>query len=433
MSDTQSPDYRTLKLDGIYQQNTNGDLMLRLKLPGGLLSALQAEVICDLSDSYSTGILHLTCRGSLELHGLRGESLSPVFRRLQTVGLTTRGACGGAVRSIACAPSEGERYTRIQALVRRLHQHFSGNPHFEGLPKKFKIGIEDGYQGARHLAQDLAMVYLDREDGRDLCDVWVAGGLGAQPREGFLLAGRVPFERLLPLIEGVVKVYLHHAPPGKRLKHLLADIGEREFRALLARETRGSQPCPIIGPLDEVLDASTAPGAGGWIELPVFAGQLPSADLRQVAGLVQRLGDGFLAISPEQNLLISLAADLDPRPLKQALQAAGWPLDDQALNCRACPGSHACPKGLVPTRDVARQLDKILGEQGRSLDWAVAGCPNSCSQPQLADYGIIGVRKGSAAKEALFDLYHRDEDGFGKPLQRKLTLAELMQAIKALG
>jgi len=149
--------------------------------------------------------------------------------------------------------------------------------------------------------------------------------------------------------------------------------------------------------------------------------------------LVQRLGDGFLAISPEQNLLISLAADLDPRPLKQALQAAGWPLDDQALNCRVCPGSHACPKGLVPTRDVARQLDKILGEQGRSLDWAVAGCPNSCSQPQLADYGIIGVRKGSAAKEALFDLYHRDEDGFGKPLQRKLTLAELMQAIKALG
>jgi len=433
MNDNQSPDYRTLKLDGIYQQNADGDLMLRLKLPGGLLSALQAEVICDLSESYSTGTLHLTCRGSLELHGLRGESLSPVFRRLQTVGLTTRGACGGAVRSIACAPSEGARYTRIQALVRRLHQHFSGNPHFEGLPKKFKIGVENGYQGARHLAQDLAMVYLGREEGRDLCDVWAAGGLGAKPREGFLLAGRVPFERLLPLIEGVIKVYQHHAPPGKRLKHLLADIGEQEFRALLARETRGIQPCPVIGPLDEMLDAATAPGAGGWIELPVFAGQLPAADLRRIAVLAGDLGDGFLAISREQNLLVSLSADMNPRSLKQALQAAGVPLDSSVLNCRVCPGSLACPKGLVPTRDVARQLDQILGEQGRSLSWAVAGCPNSCSQPQLADFGIIGVRKGSALKEARFDLCRRETDGFGNPIQRQLTLAELLQAVRELG
>jgi sulfite reductase beta subunit-like hemoprotein len=421
-----------LKINGVYQQNNAGDLMLRVKLPAGVLSAVQAEVVCDVSEAFSTGMLHLTCRGSLEFHGLRGESLPQVFRRLNTVGLTTRGACGGAVRSIACATAEGVGSARIQMLARRLHNHFTGNPYFEGLPKKFKLGVENGYQGARHLFQDLVMVYLGREEGRDLCDVWAAGGLGHQPQEGFLLAGRVPFERLIPLVEGVVKVYRQHTPAGKRLKHLLAEIGEIEFRALLARETSGAPVCPVASPFDDSLGEALTPGACGWIELPVFAGQLPTADLRRIAAIARELGDGFLAISREQNLLVSLGAGVDPVPLNHALDATGWLKQGKVLQCRVCPGSHACHKGLVPTRDIARQLDEILGDSGRGLSWAISGCPNSCSQPQLADFGIIGVRKGSEAKEALYDLYRRESDGFGKPIREKLTLGELLQAVSSL-
>ena len=225
MSDGANIDYRNFKINGIYQYNDAADLMVRAKLPAGVLSVVQAEAICDVSEKYSNGILHLTCRGNVEIHGLRGDTLPQVFRRYNAVGLTTRGACGGAVRSVICATAEGDGFSRIQLLARCLHDHFTGNPHFEGLPKKFKLGIENGYLGARHLCQDLVMVYLGQEDGRDLCDVWVAGGLGRQPQEGFLLAGRVSFERLIPLIEGVVKVYKKNTPAGKRLKYLLADIG----------------------------------------------------------------------------------------------------------------------------------------------------------------------------------------------------------------
>lgn len=432
MNDTAAIDYRTLKINGVYQQNAAGDLMVRAKLPGGVLSAEQADAICDISDFFSNGMLHLTCRGNIEMHGVQGDALPEVFRRFHAVGLTSRGACGGAVRSIACATAEGQSFSRIQILVRALHEHFTGNPYFEGLPKKFKLAVENSYDGAYHLFQDLVMVYLGNEEGRDLCDIWVAGGLGRQPQEGFLLAGRVPFERLIPLIEGVIKVYQKHAPAGKRLKHLLADIGEKEFRALLAVETGGSPVCPIASPFDDALGEVSAPGSCGWIDVPVFAGELAVADLRNIAGIVRDLGDGYLAVSRDQNLLVSLGAGIDTAKLRGALQSAGYLKDEKPLQCRACPGTHACPKGLVATRDVARQLQEALGNKGTDLSWAVSGCPNSCSQPQLADFGIIGVRKGSDTKEALYDLYRREGEGFGKVVREKLSLDSLLQTVKEL-
>lgn len=432
MNSTATFDYGTLKINGVYQQNAAGDLMVRVKLPGGILSAVQAEAISDLSDNFSNGVLHLTCRGNIEIHGLCGEYLPQVFRRYRAVGLTTRGACGGAVRSVLCTPSGGQDFARVQMLVRVLHEHFTGNPYFEGLPKKIKLAVEDGYQGARHLCQDVAMVYLGNEQGRDLCDVWVAGGLGRQPQEGFLLAGRVPFERLIPLIEGMIKVYRKHTPAGKRLKHLLAEIGEKEFRALLARETAGSPICPVASPFDDVLGEVTSPGASGWIEVPVFAGQLPAVDLRRIAALARDKGDGFLAVSREQNLLVSLGAEVDSSVLREVMQSAGYISDEQPFQCRACPGTHACSKGLAATRDVARILEEKLSENCKVLEWAVSGCPNSCSQPQLADFGIVGVRKGNATKEALYDLYRRDGEGFGKVVCKQVELGELLKRVQEL-
>ena len=432
MSDKDTIDLQALKINGVYRSNANDDLMLRVKLPAGVLSALQARTISELAVEFAGGRLHLTTRGNVELHGLRGEQLPVIFRRLNGIGLTTRGACGGAVRSVACS-TDGGNFDRIQLLVERLHRHFTGNPHFEGLPKKFKMAVENGYAGVRHLCQDLTLVYLGWEGERELCDLWVAGGLGRQPQEAFLLANRVPLERLLPLVEGVIRVYMQHTPAGKRLKHLLAEIGEQEFRALLAKETAGSAPLPLASPLEDQLGVAIAPGTQGWIELPVSAGELAAEDLNHAAAIAAEDGDGYLAISREQNLLVSLGAGVDETVLRNALRQAGLLPEEPFLRCRACPGDHECPKGLIPTRDLVRQLENALGPQGKKLCWAVSGCPNGCSQPQLADYAIVGVRKATEKQEARYDLLHRDGEGFGQPLRTGLSEAELLEVLRGIG
>lgn len=429
-----SIDYSKLRVDGIYQMNSSGDLMLRVKLAAGLISAEQAGCVAEIADAFAGGQLHLTTRGSIELHRLRYEQLADVTRRFARVGLTGRGACGGAVRGIACSTTASAGFEKLQTLARRLHRHFTGNPHFEGLPKKFKIGIDANAQGGRHLIQDVGLVLVaDDSDGRRY-DLWIAGGLGREPRPGFLYQAAVAEEAVIPLIEAIVRAYRKHAPAPKRLKHLAALHGEAGLRRLIEAEQLGFSP--TLPPLGIEGSLTAAPSAG-LVEVPVFAGELTSRDLRRLAAIAASDGDGFLIVTADQNLALIAADATAHTRLSVAIQAAGLApqrLTD-ALTFRICPGTHACRMGLAPTRDVARQVIAGLGPQGESLSWAICGCPNSCSQPQLAEVGIIATRLTAAADESktpLFTLLRRNDAGFGRVLAEGLTLEALLKRTTAL-
>lgn len=425
-------DYQKLRLDGVYRQNDAGQLMLRVKVPAGVLSAPQAENVATIAETFSDGRLHLTCRGSIELHWLEHGRLAEIFRQLAAVGLTTRGACGGAVRGISCSTGTGPGFTVAQRVARQLHRHFAGNPHFEGLPKKFKIGVETGYAGARHLIQDLGIVHAGGDDGGARFDVWCAGGLGREPQAAFLLRQGVAETDLLPLAEAAVRVYARHAPPGKRLKHVVRALGEERLRELVAAAY--SPPQAVQPTLAGALTADT----GVRLDIPVFAGELEAAALRRIAAAATAHGDGMLLLTADQDLALFLPG---PAALARAREelaehgllpagAAG------AVTCRVCPGSHECRMGLAPTRDVARLLIAALGPQGSRLNWAVSGCPNSCSQPQLAEAGVLTgrlVKADDGSRSPRFDLYRRTGDGLGRPVASGLDLAALLNEIGRLG
>lgn len=432
MTSTAEIDYQQLRLDGIYRQNEAGELMLRVKIPAGVLSAEQARKIGDLAERFAGNKLHLTTRGSIELHWLRYEDLAPVAVGLAAVGLTTRGACGGAVRGIACSASFTAGSDRVQTLARRLHRHFTGNPHFEGLPKKFKIGIDDDYAGARHLIQDVGLVQADA--GR--YDVWLAGGLGREPRAGFRFAEQVDEDRLIPLIEAVVRVYRKHAPAGRRLKFLADRLGEARLRELIRDEQLGAPerfPPPV-------LERSPLPGpvAAEPVEVPIFAGELTAERLRRLADIAAEHGGGFLAVNGNQNISFAPADGAARAAIEKALAAEGLTSGAAAAEAtlRVCPGSHLCRMGLAPTRDVARQLLAVLGPEGQKLSWAISGCSNSCAQAQLADAGILAthsVKTVDGARQPRFSLLRRTDAGFGRAVAENLDLDGLLLAVRNQG
>src|SRR5512141_1418294 len=96
-------DPQKLRIEGVYEQRQPGNFMVRVKVPGGALSAEQARQVAVVAERFAGGGLHLTTRSSLEFHWVRGETLPEVVRLLAAVGLTTRGACGGAVRGVVCS------------------------------------------------------------------------------------------------------------------------------------------------------------------------------------------------------------------------------------------------------------------------------------------------------------------------------------------
>jgi sulfite reductase (ferredoxin) len=429
---TQAPEYR---LDGIYRQRQDGFFMQRVKLAAGVISSLQARTVAAVSGRYGKGTVHLTTRGSMEIHWLREEDLPSVKRELARAGLTSRGACGGAVRGITCGSQGALGFPALESLARRLHRYFTGNPRFERLPKKFKIGVEADVIGGRHLIQDVGLVLTRTEDGRCCYDVWIAGGLGREPRPGFLLSEQVPEERVIPIIEAVLTVYATHAPPPKRLKYLAKEFGETELRRLIEAETSYSEELPVTSGLPEHL----VPASDGQRRLlvPVFAGKLTADQLTTIADAAESHADGVLMVTADQDIALHLAAGSDADAvLKELHQATGLARAAHPTTLRVCPGSHVCLMGLAATRDVANELLEHINDSGRNLTWALSGCPNSCSQPQLADVGIVAARLSSdvdGQKAPRFDVYRRNGAGLGQKTHEGLTGAELYQMALSIG
>ena len=426
-----SLDWQSLRIEGIYKQPHEGFGMLRIKLPAGVLSADQARGIAAIAAEFARGALHLTTRGSIELHWLREETLLTVKGRLAALGLTSRGACGGAVRGITCADQESVGFPQVEALARRLQRHFTGNPRFERLPKKFKIGIAVDDRSRSHLIQDAGLVLKGEVAGKACYDVWIAGGLGREPQAGFLLEEQVVEGRIIPLIEAVLRVYGAHAQPGKRLKHVAKELGQETLRTFIAQQPSASEELsPPMGLPDNFVPAADV---STCLEAPVFAGELSAEGLALLAGVAETRAGGWLIVTADQNIAFQVG-DADAARQELARLGFGGTTREEQVCFKICPGSHECRMGLAPTRDAARQVIAALGPVAGAARWAISGCHNSCAQPQLADYGIVVsglVKDENGSRSPRFDLYHHSGGlEFDPPVARNLSLAELLDKAK---
>ena len=421
------------RLDGIYLQRQSGFYMQRVKLAAGVISAVQAGAVAAIAERFGRGTLHLTSRGSIEIHWLAEESLQAVKRELAQVGLTSRGACGGAVRGVTCGSQCAQGFPILETVAARLHRHFTANPRFERLPKKFKIGIEADVSGGRHLIQDVGLVLAKTEDGRAWFDVWIAGGLGREPRPGFLLAEAVPAERLIPVIEAVIKVYAAHAPPPKRLKFLAQEFGQEELARLIKAEAVFNEELPATTGLAE--HRIPAPAGRQRLEVPFFAGSLTAGQLRNLAAFAADYADGSLMVTVNQDIAFLLAEGITAAEATDRLRDTHGIDGGYPVVMRVCPGSHECRMGLAATRDVAGELRGVHAKGAERLQWALSGCPNSCTQPQLADVGIVAAKfaaDGDGGKTPRFDLYRRNGAGLGVKVEETLTLEQLRERVSKI-
>jgi len=425
-------DQKNLRIEGIYLQRQEGYFMQRVKLAAGVISAQQARIVAGVAESFGRGIVHLTSRGSMEVHWLQGDDLPAIKQKFAMVGLTSRGACGGAVRGVTCSSQGAAEFPQLESLARRLQRHFTGNPRFEGLPKKFKIGIEADTTGGRHLIQDVGLVLAASDNGTTGYDVWIAGGLGREPRAGFLLESGVPEVRIIPVIEAVITVYARLVPPPKRLKFLTANLGEAELRRLIRAEPAYAEKLLPVGGFPDSL-TMTAPGKQRVV-IPVFAGQLTANHLRTVAEFTDQHAGGVMQVTVEQDIAFVISGgDTEGAVRELTTRMETFPATGAPATFRICPGSHECRMGLAATRDLAGELIQEMNPAAKRQAWAISGCPNSCTQPQLATAGIV-VSKLVAAEDGgktpRFDLYRRSGPGLGEKAGEQLTFAELTKLVR---
>ena len=118
-------DYEFLKFHGVYQQDDRDlrktgkkyIMMVRSRIPGGVMTANQWRVFDDLSARYGNNTLRVTTRQTIQFHGILKANLRPVVKGINESLLSTLAACGDVSRNVLAPPTPA--YTKAREQVYR--------------------------------------------------------------------------------------------------------------------------------------------------------------------------------------------------------------------------------------------------------------------------------------------------------------------------
>jgi len=381
-----SDQWRAFRLvNGTYGQRQEGTLsMVRVKLPQGIASAEQVEALADVASRHGRGFVHVTTRQNVQLHFVPLDEVGAILSRLAESGLTTREACGNAIRNVTTSPSAGVAPDEVFDPVpyaEAVTRYFLRHPLAAKLPRKFKIAFNGG--GEDHAfapVNDLGYhARLDAEGKRGF-RLTVAGGTAILCRSGHELASFVPANDILAYAEAVLRVFDREGDrvhrQKNRLKFLVRQLGWEVFRSrveveLAAVRAAGAPTLPFDpeappvrsaprvarapAPTREALLAllaGDAPRGPGFLPraLPVLGddrgerfrrtnvrpqrqagyslvsivlplGDVSAGRLRALAALSSAYADGAVRFTPSQNVALHWVRDEDVAPLYEHLRA----------------------------------------------------------------------------------------------------------------
>jgi sulfite reductase beta subunit-like hemoprotein len=411
-------DYYRLKMFGVCGQNTEGVHMMRVRVPGGVATALQLDRIAALAEDHADGTLHLTTRTNLELHGVPTTQLLAVLEGLHDVGLTTRAACGHTIRNVLGCPAAGicaEEVLDTRPWVQEVHGAVVARAadHITRLPRRLNISFGGCGDCSRHAqVNDIGFVAVPGP-GRDPgFAVWIAGSLATNPKVSLLLCSYVPAAQAVNVVEAIIDIYAEHGfrDNRARLKYLVEDWGIECFRDAFAdrfEELAGERP--VFGepamPVDPDLSSTAAvlpqrqPGRFR-VRVAVPLGDLTPEQVRTLATLSTEEGDGSVRFTPEQNAEIAWVAEERIARVLAELSSAGLAAfgAGDVSDVRACPGTTHCVLAVTDSQGIAKEIGDVFraapsdDEAVRRMRIHVSGCPNSCAQHQASDIGLAGCR-----------------------------------------
>jgi sulfite reductase (NADPH) hemoprotein beta-component len=260
---------------GTYGQRQPGDAsMLRVKVPQGILLAAQLEALAEVAVRYSRGFGHVTTRENVQLHFVKLADVEPAMRVLADAGLTTREACGNAIRNITGCAYSGVSADEIfdpTPYADATTRHFLRHPLSASLPRKFKIAFEGCAEDhALTAINDIGFraVLRSEPDGRTARGfrVAVAGGTATLTRSAAVLFDFVPVAELLGVAEAVIRVFHRLGDRERRqqnrMKFLVRQLGWERFRGevlaeLAAVRAAGAPPLPFPAEAPPVEEAPT--------------------------------------------------------------------------------------------------------------------------------------------------------------------------------
>jgi sulfite reductase (ferredoxin) len=384
--------------------------MLRVRIPGGRLTSEQLRVVAAISTDFGRDVADITDRQNVQYHWIRIEDVPEIWRRLESVGLSSTEACGDTPRNMLGCPLAGIDVDEIldaTAVLDEVNAFAEGNPDFSNLPRKWKTAIS----GCRshctvHEINDVSFVGVEREDGSVGFDLWVGGGLSTNPMFARRLGVFVTAEQVKEVWTGVTSIFRDYGyrrlRTRARVKFLMADWGPEKFREVLEKEYLGyglpdgpSAPAAGSGSRDHTGVHQQKDGKF-YVGVAPKVGRVSGSLLAQVADLADRYGEGQIRCTVEQKLVLLGVSEADVEPLVSALDVLDLLARPSTFRrgMMACTGIEFCKLAIVETKQRAialfTDLEARLPDFEQPVSINVNGCPNSCARFQVADIGLKG-------------------------------------------
>jgi sulfite reductase (NADPH) hemoprotein beta-component len=456
-------DHALIKFHGMYEQDDRDlremraakkldklySFMIRLRIPGGLMTADQWIAAHHIAGQYSTGVIKITTRQTIQLHGILKHQIKPTLKSFNQVQLDSIAACGDVNRNVACTshPSESMIHAQVHAYADKISQlllpktrafyeiwldeekiaeHDEKDPLYEDryLPRKFKIGIAiPPNNDVDVLTNDLGLIAIIENNKLIGFNIAVGGGLSTthgNPDTYARLATVIGFargeEKTLKAVYEVLTIQRDFGNRSDRklarLKYTLDRMGVETFRNELEKrcgfELEEVKPYTFTSRKDRY----------GWMQdhngnwhytLFVENGRVTDDGLIPLKTALLTIAStqkSVFRFTSNQNLIISDILSNDKPIIEEILKQYGILERDEALssirkNAIACVALPTCPLALAEAQrylpDLITKIEPLLIKYDLSSEDIVlrmTGCPNGCARPYAAEIGLVGTSPG---------------------------------------
>ena len=457
-------DQAVIKFHGMYQQDDRDvreeraekkldrlySFMIRLRLPGGFLTPQQWIATHEIAGENSTGVIKITTRQTLQLHGIFKSKIKPTIKAFNKSKLDSIATCGDINRNVVCSshPKQSPLHEKVFAYADKISEMLmpktkayyeiwldeeiildkkdEEDPLYQDryLPRKFKIAIAiPPNNDVDVFANDLGLIAIIENNKLLGFNIAIGGGLSAThgnsetyPRLGTVIGFCNSEEKTLKAIYEVLTVQRDFGNRSDRklarLKYTIDKYGIEWFKSELEKRTGFSleeaRPYKFTQRTDYFGWHQNDKGLWYYTVFVENGRILDDEQIKLKSALLEvaKTGKANFRFTCNQNLILSDIAAKDKIAIQNILE--GYQIMSHVegasairKNSMACVAFNTCPLALAEGQrylpSLISKIEPLLDKNGlkeEDIIIRMTGCPNGCARPYIAEIGFVGTAYG---------------------------------------
>jgi sulfite reductase (NADPH) hemoprotein beta-component len=432
------------KLERLYS------FMIRLRLPGGFLLPQQWIDLHHIAGENSTGILKITTRQTIQLHGVLKSKVKPTLQAFREAKITTIATCGDINRNVLCSshPKQSPLHEEVfqyardidKLLLPKTHAYYEiwlddekiadkkseEDPLYQDryMPRKFKIAIAiPPNNDVDVFANDLGLIAVINNNKLEGFNIAIGGGMSTThgnpdhyARLGSIIGFADTKEKVLKFVYEILTIQRDYGNRSDRkvarLKYTVDRLGldwwKEELQKRAGYKLEEARPFTFEQRRDYY--GWEKNHEGNWYyTLFVENGRVLDTDeLKMKSALyeIAQTGKANFIFTCNQNLILGDIKPKDKKQINEILERYGLIVhtgNASAIrkNAMACVALNTCPLALaegqryLPT--LLSKIEPLLashGLQDEEIIVRMTGCPNGCARPFAAELAFVGTALG---------------------------------------